>query len=260
MINQHRKQFMLFAVLTVFPFLALGDCKVLIVVGMPDEAEAALSANTESTEIVIGTGNFKVLRKKLSEVQLDNIKAVISFGVAGGLNPEISEGSIVLATRSLYRDQVIEADERLRLFLTQQTQDTEGLTVRNGVFLSDDQWLGLEAGESSTLFKTTLADSTDNESFFAAEFAQQKNLPFAGIRAISDGPDVTLPPAASLPFNEDGSPDLSAIFGSIITEPSQLPDLWELSKRYEKALDQLALFMKSVDFQEYLQESFNECQ
>lgn len=259
MVKKLIKQGAFVALLMAWTSLAQGECKVLIVVGMPDEAEAAQVTNAQYTEILVGTGQVSVLRERLEEIEPDSIKAVISFGVAGGLNPAYNEGDIVLATKSLYHDQVIEADETLRMFLREQAEGIPEITIKEGVYVSDDHWLGLESGESQALFETTQADITDNESFFAAEFAQHNHLPFAGIRTISDGPDVTLPPAALLPLDSDGSPDLWAVLGSVVMQPSQLSDLWALSERYTNALNRLNLFMQSVNFRSYLQEQFDEC-
>jgi hypothetical protein len=236
-----------------------ADCPVLVVVGMPDEAEIA---EVPGVEVLVGSGRVEELKKLLAKRDINQYRGVISFGVAGGLSPDIDEGDVVVTNTVIYKNEVLQGSpilvDAIRGALMPLVNE-DLVSIKSGPLVSDDEWLGLEPGTTAMWHEKTGASATDHESFVAAEFALSGNKPFAAIRAISDAHDVQLPPAARLPLNNDGSPDLSAILKSILFHPTQLPDLIRLASRYGHALERLEILQQAIPYLHILEEELVNC-
>ena len=61
------------------------------------------------------------------------------------------------------------------------------------------------------------------ESHIAARIAAAYRIPFAACRAVIDPVHSELPPAAVIGLRHDGTPDVLAVFRSVVRQPSQLP-------------------------------------
>ena len=149
----------------------------------------------------------------------DGASGLISFGIAGGLAPDLDAGDWVVGS---------------------------GVKSEHGRFPADLTWarhlvaalpgavqaeiLGVDApvwdpAEKRRLHARTGAAAVDMESHIAARIAAAHGLPFAACRAVIDSADRPLPPAALVGLRPDGTPDVGAVFGSVLREPSQLPAL-----------------------------------
>jgi adenosylhomocysteine nucleosidase len=231
------------------------NCKSLVVVGMEDERSIAAG---DDVEVVVGAANAAVLRERLNAVDISNIKAVFSFGVAGGVNPALKPGDLLLSTQVLSQslsDQgnLIEeswmADNSMLVAATMHRAKNPDITFHKSVFLGSD----FEARDNphtnnKNLHEITGADIIDNESHIAAKFANEHNLPFMAIRAVSDSVNHPLPPAALLPLDHDGSPDGLAITKSLLFNPLQIPDFFRTAWHYSKAIRSLKKFRAEIGF------------
>lgn len=237
------------------PSTRAASRKPLVVVGMEDERRIAAG---EDVEVVVGAANAALLRERLGTLDPARLCAVYSFGVAGGLDPELPPGTLLLSTR--VSAQRVGGDAGLPaaswpadaalLAAARRRAAAAGIPVRTGHFLGSD----LEARDNpeagnDPLHAQTGADIIDNESHIAAKFAHASGLPFLAIRAVSDSVTHPLPPAALIALNpEDGSPNLPAIAWSLIRHPLQLPALLRTAREYRKALDALQAFRRKVGF------------
>src|SRR4051794_30249508 len=83
----------------VFLLLCAGHVNanqsVLVISGMSQESNIASGENVIT---VMSGANPAVLAAALAKIDPSMIKSVISFGVAGGLNPALNAGAVVLAT------------------------------------------------------------------------------------------------------------------------------------------------------------------
>ena len=91
-----------------------------------------------------------------------------------------------------------------------------------------------------SLHRDSGAIAVDMESHLAARVARRHGLPFAAARVISDAAQRTLPPAARVGMRLDGGVDLSAVLGSLLMQPWQLPALmrtgWEAEQAFRALL------------------------
>jgi nucleoside phosphorylase len=236
---------------------AAGDCKVLVVVGMEDERAAAAG---DDAIVVVGTANAARLRERLNRVETSHINAVFSFGVAGGLDPTLVPGDLLLSSQVLAQNTASDGalvtqswpgDPTMLVTATlKAAQPGYAFALRRGIFLGTD----LEArdnlkAEQVDLHQLTGADIIDNESHIAARFASEHKLPFLSVRAVSDSVAHPLPPAALLPLDPaTGGPDSHAIMKSLLQNPSQIPALVRTAWEYHKAINALKQFRNDFGF------------
>ena len=178
----------------------------------------------------------------------EEFTAILSFGVAGGLDPLLKAGDLVIATEVHGALGALGADrawsERLRVALPH---------VQAGPILGQDTPACSE-DEKSVLFTATAALAVDMESHVAAAAAARHALPFAALRAISDPAGKTLPPAAVAGFGSDGQADISAVLKALARDPRQLPALVRTGmeagrafKALKQALETTALFSSPAE-------------
>ena len=140
------------------------------------------------------------------------VSGIISFGIAGGLAPNLVAGvrnnTDVIATDHLWSQRLL---ERLPDAVHAQVV---------GVKILRPSPL-----EKFRLYNETGAAAVDMESDIAATIAGESHIPFAACRVIIDAAHRTLPPAATVGLRSNGTPDVLATFLSVWQNPSQLPDL-----------------------------------
>lgn len=241
--------------LVMFSVFAEANCKSLIVVGMEDERAIAAG---DDVIVVVGAANATTLRNRLSAINISDIGAVYSFGVAGGLDPTLKPGNLLLSVRvlmqnpakdSLLTEQSWESSPQLLATYTVMAKNDPAITFRRGIFLGTD----LEARDNPEtgnkgLREKTGADIIDNESHIAAGFAAEHQLPFIAVRAVSDSVNKPLPPAALIALDADGSPNGGQIIKSLLKNPLQLPALVRTAIEYQKSLDALRDFRMNAGF------------
>jgi nucleoside phosphorylase len=221
------------------------------------EDERVIAAG-DGVDIVVGTANAKVLRERLSKVDTADISAVYSFGVAGGLNPALKPGDLLVSTQVVAQStdteqRIVEeswmADENILVAIQMHAVKEDTVKIRRGIFLGTD----FEARDnpqknSQDLREISGADIIDNESHIAAKFAWEHNLPFVSVRAVSDSVSNKLPPAALISLDDDGSPNGTAIAESLLNNPQQIPALIRTAWEYHKALHALKVFRRDIGF------------
>jgi hopanoid-associated phosphorylase len=141
---------------------------------------------------------------------------IISFGIAGGLDPALAPGDWVVASR------VVAAAER---FSTDRAWSKRLLEALPSAVHADIAGVDLPVVDASTkrrLGTTTRTVAVDMESHIAARVAAAHGLPFAACRVIIDPAQRTLPPAALVGLRPDGTPDAGAVLRSLARQPGQL--------------------------------------
>lgn len=152
-------------------------------------------------------------------------EALISFGLAGGLDPNFAPGAILIPEIVLDIEQNYLCDRRMA--------DWIGKITNHSVFAGAD--IAVTAAQKSRLFQRTNATAIDLESGAVARVAASHNIPFAVLRAIADPAERDLPPAALMALNAAGKISLGPILGSVLSHPGQIPALIALAKDAAKA-------------------------
>jgi hopanoid-associated phosphorylase len=146
-------------------------------------------------------------------------KGIISFGIAGGLAPELVAGDWVVASAVRTSNSLIATDRTWTRTLLDSLPGAVYAEVAgaNAVVASP--------GDKFDLHRATGAAAVDMESHIAAQVAAEHRIPFVACRVIIDAAHRVLPPAATLGLRPDGKPNVPAIVRSVCRNPGQLPDL-----------------------------------
>jgi len=165
---------------------------------------------------------------------LGDAAGIVSFGLCGALDPDLNAGDLIIADAVTSRYGRMEADAKALNDLRAHLPDAHG-----GDMAGADAIIGTVASKAS-LRQYTGAAAVDMESHFAADLARQRGLPFAIVRAVSDGADRSLPRSAQAGFKADGEPDVGAVIRSLAVRPWELPALIKSATDAERAFKALA--------------------
>ena len=196
---------------------------VIIICGLAAEARVAVGRHAGHPGIIViaGGGDHARLAAEIDRVA-PGAAGIVSFGVAGGLAPDLKPGDIRVAEAIVSPDGTRHATDPdwadallLRLSIVPSALAT---------FAAVDRPLADPAGKAA-LHRATGASLVDMESHIVASAAARHGLKLAGLRAVTDPADRTLPHAATVGMRADGKVDLAAILSSLARSPGQLPGL-----------------------------------
>jgi adenosylhomocysteine nucleosidase len=205
----------------------LGLATAGIVVGLAAEARIARAISPH----VRCSGGFpgEARRHALDLVHV-GVSALVSFGIAGGLDPSLKPGDLVVADRVIVDDAAYPALSDL----------AQTLAARVGPISGASEIVGSLAAKAA-LFRKAATLAVDLESGPVALVAAESGVPFIAIRAVADPAFRTLPRAALLPLDPAGRPRLAAVLGSIARGPGQIPGLIATARDTEAALKTLRI-------------------
>ncbi|GAA4781046.1 phosphorylase [Stakelama sediminis] len=171
---------------------------------------------------VAGGGDGARLAQELHALAVQSPGPIVSSGLAGALNPTLHPGDVIIdGNRRLI--------EKLLTMLP--------YARRGGVIGRDDAVAARE--DKRILWQESGAIAVDMESHVAALVAEERGLPFAAVRVISDTADETLPPAALAGMRPDGGMALGRVLASLARHPAQLPALIRTGRRAGTAFKRL---------------------
>jgi len=196
-----------------------------VVVGIAAEAK---SAHRLSPNILCSGGRPDIAANQAHALIKTGATTLMSFGIAGGLSSKLRPGSLVVA------DEVITDFDRYPAVSSSATM------IRAHVGPIYGSWeIVSTPREKRAIRKQTGALAVDMESGPVARVAMEAGIPFIAIRAVADPVTHGLPPAALLPLDEKGNPNLLAVFGSILRNPLQIPALIGTGNQTRVALKRL---------------------
>lgn len=187
-----------------------------IVVACGLAIEARIAAGPDVKSVAGGVDALRLARDLEKEVAR-GARAILSFGIAGALAPDLETGDCVVARGIVAPACHGRCDEAWTTRLREQLR-----TSRFGDVAACDRPLA-SAAEKRALFEETHALAVDTESHVAAKVAIAHGLPFAIVRVIADTAARALPAAAGVALEPGGRVDLPAVLRSIVAAPSQLP-------------------------------------
>ena len=207
---------------------------VLIVTGLIQEARIA---SGPGMTVICSSSDPQQLRALLTVFDPTTIKGVISFGVAGGLDPTLKSGDVVVATEVLAGD----ARWLAGLSLNEDLIASMGLGRRRIVRgrLAGAEQVVAARHVKEALHLETGAAAVDMESHIAADYATKAGLPFAALRVISDPADRSLPALAKTAIKPNGDVDLRKILRGVVRNPRLLRALVSTGIDFNRALKSL---------------------
>ena len=168
--------------------------------------------------------------------------ALLSFGVAGGLDPALASGTLVLAGSVIDPDSAdVSTDPAWCDAVAGDLLSANIEFVRGAVVGTDSAICG--PGSKRNLFDGTKGVSVDMESHAVMRTAKEHGLPWLAVRAVADSARDTLPPIAMSAVDAVGGVRYGALSVSVLRRPSQFTDLirlWRMSRPAFAALRRVA--------------------
>jgi hopanoid-associated phosphorylase len=198
-----------------------GPAFVIAATGLA--AEARIARRCDGVTAIAGGGDEARLAALLEKAISEGTRGIISFGICGGLRPDLKPGTCIVGTAVVF-------DGR--------THATDAAWTKKIAARLPQAELGLVAGsrtvvayprEKRALFDATGAIATDMESHVAARIAQKHGLPFAILRAVADPAHQRIPPAAAQGLKPDGRTDIQGVLKSLSSEPGQMTELMRVA-------------------------------
>ncbi len=186
-----------------------------------------------ATSAGIGTEKAQMAANDLIS---SGVSALASVGLAGGLDPELKAGDIVIASDVLH----IDADHTVgpwRAWGSAQAVKilrSEGFAVRSGTLLTTEQEM-LTCDRKESLFKQHQALTVDMESAVVARIAHQVQIPFFGLRAVCDPADQTVPEELFRCLDANGHIHISSVLQNLTRRPALIKDMWYMNRYFSAA-------------------------
>jgi hopanoid-associated phosphorylase len=196
---------------------------VIIVVGLAFEARIAAGPGVR----VICSGDGRNLAAKLTAAIADARKRVqgcpgiISFGVAGGLAPQLRPGTCVVGSAVISGEKRMPISAEWSQKLLQTIPD-----AIPGVLLGVPAPIA-HPDEKRELYVKTGAIAVDMESHIVAAVGLAHELPVAAIRVITDPARRALPASAVAAMRPNGTTNIGAMLRSVVRRPKELPALFQ---------------------------------
>ncbi len=188
---------------------------MIVVVGLAFEARIAEAPGVK----VICSGNGKGLMPALTRAIRSGCEGLISFGVAGGLAPDLPPGTCIVASSILSGKTRLATDVRW----SQKLLKTIPGAI-HGMLLGVASPIANPDAKRS-LHAATGAIAVDMESHVVAGVAAAHGLPMAAVRVITDPAMRALPKCALAAMRPDGTADIGAMIRSVLRRPRELPAL-----------------------------------
>jgi adenosylhomocysteine nucleosidase len=205
---------------------------VAVIAALSVERSSLALAVTDSTVVSVhqsGPGHTRAGATARTAAQA-GARALVSWGLAGGLTAAVATGDVVVAERIVSERGVWLSDSRwlgaLRVALGDFALHTGAVASVDAVLESPDS--------KARVGRATGAIAVDMESAAIAAVAADFGIPFASVRVIADGCADALPDNVAQWIDAKGRQRIAPMFGIALT-PAQWPRLVTLAQRYRIA-------------------------
>ena len=213
--------------------MSAHDPFVVVAVGLDFEARLAL--NEGVAKVCCGRGSEMAVA--LATAVGPGCSGIISFGIAGGLDPQLRPGTHIVASSVIGANgtrSALPTDERWSQILLRSRPNAVHAPV-----------LGVDAAvtepnDKLRLFRQTGAAAVDMESHIAASIADSRSLPFAVLRVVADPARQRIPRAALCGMRADGSLDALAVLRELWRRPGDLASMPSVARNVWLARSALA--------------------
>jgi adenosylhomocysteine nucleosidase len=170
--------------------------------------------------------------------------ALASFGLAGGLDPSLNAGAVLLPTEVIGQDgQRVVTDEewRDRVALAVATYTP----ICRGTLLTTSQAVA-SVKDKAALFRMTGAAAVDMESLAVGAVATAHRRPFIAVRVVVDSAGDVLPRAVTAAADKQGHLQIWRLLGALALAPNELAPLIRLARCYRAANRSLAAIALTI--------------
>ena len=180
-------------------------------------------------ETAIQVGGMGRVRAEAAATRLLNsgASALVSWGIAGGLDPSLEPGTVVVPEVVLGSEGgLLHVDAEWRDRLLARINDRVPTSL--GSVLHADEVVALPK-DKRELYERWQAAAVDMESAGVARVADDAGVPWLVLRAVADTADRELPMAVTRVSDDSGRLRLGAVFG-LVFRPSLWPALIALGR------------------------------
>lgn len=206
-----------------------------IITGLAREADCL--QGLKDTHVQCAGAAAPRARRRAQALVDGDARALLSFGICGGLDPALRPGTIIVASAVIAPD-----GTRFAVDQGWRTSIAEALAAAvdavSAPLAGCDRPLAA-IGDKRDLFEATAAAGVDMESHAVAEVAARASVPFAAIRAIADGAGHVVPSAALDGVDADGTTRPLAVIAQLALRPWQVPAMVLLALDARTALGAL---------------------
>jgi adenosylhomocysteine nucleosidase len=212
--------------------------RVGIITGLAAEA-ACLNSLPPDQRPVIACAGASAERAETAARRLiaQGCAGLVSFGTAGGLDPSLPSGAVVVADRVIDETgTLLTADSGWRARLLASLAG--GPAIVEKALLGRDG-MAMTASGKVALWRESGCVAIDMESHAVARVAAEAARPFLVVRVIADRAERTLPPWLARALGEDGQPRVAAVCRELLANPGDVPVLFGLARDWRRALTAL---------------------
>lgn len=188
---------------------------MIVVVGLAFEARIVAGPGVH----VICSGDGRHLAASLMKAIRQGSRGLISFGVAGGLAPELRPGACIVGSDIVWGKARVATNREWSHRLLNTIPD-----AIHGTLLGAPKPVACPKTKRD-LHQRTGAMAVDMESHVVARIAAAHDLPVAAIRVVTDPAERALPGAALAAMRPDGTTDIMKMLRSMVQRPRELPSL-----------------------------------
>ncbi|MDQ3185690.1 MAG: phosphorylase [Pseudomonadota bacterium] len=197
----------------------------------------------ESAAIWLCGMGEEAAREAAEGLRAGGATALISFGLAGALNPGLRPGDLILP-EFIHAGRSLEVDLGWRARLQQRLP--AHLRVAGGTLATSKQVL-TSATAKRDLAQVTGACAVDMESGGVAATAAHAGMPFLAVRAISDPAEFSPPSILLGAVRRDGSADLACLLPLLLRGSVTLGTLLRLAMGSRAACSTLSIVVRYAD-------------
>jgi adenosylhomocysteine nucleosidase len=205
---------------------------VAVITGLRAEARCLRGL---PVHVACSGGSAERARAEATRLVAEGAAALVSFGLAGGLAPELRPGDLLLPeTVRIAGARVWPVNpiwrERVHACLV-----AAGLRPGAGVIVGSERIVAT-ATDKRALFDATGAQAVDMESHEVAAVAAAAGLPFLVLRALADPYDQVIPQVAREALRPDGRVRFQGLLGGLFRERGGAMALLGLARQSARGL------------------------
>jgi adenosylhomocysteine nucleosidase len=208
-----------------------GGLPLLMVTGLYSEARIAAGAGMT---VICSSSDPDQLRAQLDAFDHASVRGIVSFGIAGGLDPSLNAGDLVVA------NEIMTSDARWPTAPALSKALVEGAAIGRrrivgGTIVGAEEII-LDPRDKVELHKKTGATAVDMESHIAAAYAASVGLPFAALRVINDPASRSLPALALNALKPNGDVCPRKVLRGVARKPTMIPALMRTAHDFNRAI------------------------
>ena len=169
-----------------------------------------------------------------------NIEALVSWGTAGALSPELRAGDLLLPDNFLAGDGRYLVTDKTWLERIRRALQPASLTIHNG-HMTEARDILTGAASKRELHLRTEALAADMETAAIMENASAGKVPCIVIRTVVDEAHMSIPGALVRHMDRYGRPGPAGVILEIFRSPPIIGDLYRLGTAMRKAMTTLQM-------------------